>query len=358
MKKKVLTAVLAVCMAVCALSLFACGKKTEIVADNNPYTFVNKEHAKPEMDADVTIDGKFDEARWQQSRWLRVQDKPTEQMYADISFTTSIGEKGVYFGMEVHEHGSYIYYNAQRDPYVNSCIEMYAAPINADGKAVRTQVMEFNFFPDGSTGNRLNMAPSGEAKWLNKVTVWEKSPVSAAIVHGGKINDTATGYTVEAFVPFSFLEFCGWDVSARDALEMGIDPVHIFSYNYDGNDTDQDRLWSMWSSKQGYISASWLDAETFFRFGKTGLMAYDLNVTYEGTGKGVVATNKDLPLLAGSNNVLYVKPRNNSTLTKFEVNGEDKRSSLTAVGGYFTYDLGVATADAEVTAEFTAEQAE
>lgn len=351
MRKKILTVMLAVCVAVCAVALSACKSEIEIIADSNPYTFTNKEHAKPEMDEGMVIDGKFDEARWQSSRWLRAQDTVNAQLYADISFTTSIGEKGVYFGMEIQEHGSYIYYNPQRASYMNSCIEMYAAPV-IDGTAARDQIMEFDFHADGTTTNRLNTAASGNAQWVDKVTVWEKSPVSASTILGGKINDTATGYTVEAFIPFTFLDFCDWDVSDPESMVFGIDPVHIFSFNYDGTDTNQDRFWSQWSANQGYIDAKWLTPETFFRFGKSGLIAYDLDVTYGGTGGGLVTTAKGLPLLDGVSNTIYVKPRNNASVTKFEVNGEDKRSELAAVGGYYAYKLGVVTENVEVSADF------
>ena len=340
MKKKTSVTALIICAVMRLFSLCACADKVEIVADDNPYTFVNKEHDTPETDADMMIDGKLDEARWQNSRWLEVCDKPNAQMYADIAFTTSYGEKGIYFGMKVQEHGTYIYCNPERASSINSSIEMYAAPIKPDGTSARNQVIQFNFQSDGTIANWVNTAASGAAQWLNKLTVWEKMPVSAATYIGGELNNGATGYIIEAYVPFTFFEFCGWEISDPDSLVMGIDPAHNFSYNYSGKDSANDRFWSCWSRQQGFISTAWLDATTFFRFNGSGLMAYDLDVTNEGEGSGSVTANKALPILAGVDNTILIKPYNNYNLTKFEINGENKFDELIKNGGYFSYNLG------------------
>lgn len=340
MRRKISVTAFIICMAMCVCLLCACADKVKIIADDNPYTFVNKGHDIPEIDADMTIDGKLDEARWQQSRWLEVRDKPNAQMYADIAFTTSYGEQGIYFGMKVREYGTYIYCNPERASSLNSSIEMYAAPVKSDGTSARDQVLQFNFQSDGTVANWVNTAASGEAKWLNKVTVWEKMPISAVTYIGGELNKGATGYIIEAYVPFTFFEFCGWDMSNPDSLVMGIDPAHNFSFNYDGTDSTYDRFWSCWSRQQGFINTVWLDATTFFRFGSSGLMAYDLNVTNEGAGSGAVTANKALPVLAGVDNTICIKPYNNYALTKFEINGEDKFDELVDNGWYFTYNLG------------------
>lgn len=340
MRKKTSIIALAVCAALCMTSLCACSDTLEIVPDDNPYTFVNKGHATPETDADMTIDGKFDEQRWNGSRWLEVRDRPNAQMYADFSFTSSYGENGIYFGVKVREYGTKIYCNPDRASSINSSIELYAAPIKSDGTSARNQVLQFNFQADGSVANWVNTSESGAAKWLSKVTVWEKMPVSAVTYIGGELNKGATGYYIEAYVPFDFFEFCGWDMSEPDSLVMGIDPAHNFSFNYDGKDSQNDRFWSCWSRQQGFISTAWLEASTFFRFGRSGLMAYDMDVTYEGEGKGTVTANKALPILMGVNNTLIIKPYNNSTLIEFEIGGENKFGELIADGGNYIYYLG------------------
>lgn len=330
------------------LGIAGCGEtetvyRTEIVPDPEPYTFVNPGHPVAETDADMTIDGKLDEGRWEEANWLVAVDRINARQYADISFTASYGEKGIYFGMRVEEHGTTIFVNPDRS-FVNSCIEMYMGPVGVPDNTLQT--LEFDFLPDGTYANRVN-----SNGLVGAMTTWDKTPVLAVELIGGELNTPeCTGYVIEAFIPFPFLEFCGWDVSDPENMIVGINPAHIFSFNYEGTDLNADRLWSNWA--EDYIPVQWLQPDSYFWFGKDGLLSYDIILTSGGSGSGSVETQSGLPLLAGKANTIVVKPRNGASVTKFIVDGEDCLSQLRYSGGSYLFDLPTVNADVNIEADF------
>ena len=337
MKKitKILTSILCLAALACSTLLVGCNSRNRVVPDPNPYTFTNKEHPKAEADADMTIDGVFDEARWQQSRWLHGVDRLNAKQHAEIEFTTSYGEKGVYFAMKVEETGTNIYVNPDRDVWMNSCIEMYMGP--AEDGYDTPRCFEFDFFADGSYDSELNY--NG---WNSAKTTWDKMPVVASQELGGEVNTPECyGYTIEAFFPWGFLEFADYDVETqveRDALVLGINPAHIFSFNYNGTDLNADRYWSQWASN--YIDVEWQNPSTFFRFGKNGLFCYDYTVTYSGTGKGQVQESHGWDyVLAQGVSTFEIKTLNGATVKKLTVNVDDYTNQLVFSNGSYTFTV-------------------
>ncbi len=335
--------------------LAACGsKETKILPDPNPYTFERIQPDYAETDADMTIDGEFNEERWRQVRWLVAKDYVNSALYADISFTTSFGKNGIYFGMKVLEHGSTIYMNSTRR-YVNSCIEMYF------GFASSNQMkgtMEFDFFPDGSITNRVSEL--GTDDLFDVLTTYDKLPYTGVILLDGAGNslpqsalntDACVGYQIEAYMPFGFLEACGYDIGNVGDEVLGINPLHIFSFSLNGTDLNVDRRWSDWSLN--YINSTWLIPSSFFRFDKNGLRAYDFHVTYGGKGKGSVETSTGLNcLLEGKENTLVVRPRNNASVTKFTVNGVDCLDRLSFSSGSYRFKADQPTGDLDIEIDF------
>lgn len=314
----------------CSLLLAGCG--TVVVQDSRPYEFSNREPPSAEPDGDMTINGLFEEERWNASRWLKAVDRMNGNQYADIEFTTSYGDKGVYFGMKVTETGTNIYVNPDRAPWMNSCIEMYMGP-STDG-ANSPRCFEFDFMADGSYDSELNY--NG---WCSAKTTYDKMPVIASQTLGGAVNEPECfGYTVEAFFPWEFLEFADYDLSDKENLILGIDPAHIFSFNFKGTDQNGDRYWSHWSEK--YINVSWQNPSTFFKFGKNGLLAYDYTVTYTGSGRGTVTEKNGWEyVLAEGTSTFIVSTVNGAPVKKLVVNGEDYLSKLTFASGVYTFTI-------------------
>ena len=343
MKKtaKMITALLCLSAVCSAAMLSGCEKKVEYIPDPEPYQFTNPAPPQAETDADMTIDGVLDEARWSESRWLYAVDVMNAQQYADIEFTTSYGEKGVYFAIKVEETGTNIYVNPNRTSYYNSCIEMYMGPATDGGDSPRC--FEFDFLADGSYESKLNY--NG---WNGAKTTYEKMPVVAATTLGGEVNTLECyGYIIEAFFPWGFLEFADYDVETqeqRDALVLGPDPVHIFSLRYDGTDLNGDRFWSDWAAD--YIPVGFQNPSTFFKFGKDGLIAYDYTVTYTGSGSGTLEEEHGWDyFLAEGTPTFVIRTLNGAEVTSFKVNGVDCTGQLSFSGGVYTYEAKNARED-------------
>lgn len=341
MKKimRILTAT--VCLGTICGTMLLSACASSIVSDPNPYTFTNKEHPKAEIDADMTIDGVFDEARWSEARWLNGVDRLNAQQYAEIEFTTSYGEKGVYFAMKVEEHGTNIYVNPDRSSWMNSCIEMYMGPAT-DG-ADSPRCFEFDFMADGSYDSELNY--NG---WQSAKTTWDKMPIVASQSLGGAVNTPECyGYTIEAIFPWAFLEFADYDVATaeeRENLVLGIDPAHIFSFNYEGTGLDSDRKWSNWPAN--YIDIGWQNPSTFFKFGKDGLLAHDYTVAYTGSGKGTLTEEHGWDFfLAEGDAVFVIQTLNGASVTKLTVNGTDCTDQLVLSGGSYTFRVSEPNGD-------------
>lgn len=356
--KKSIKALTAILCAASALLPVACSGETvqrpNIIPDPNPYKFDNsddREHA--EYDAGMKIDGKFDEAKWSEVRWLYGEDKPNSVQNATIEFAGFVGEKGIFLGAKVEETGSNIWVNPKRGSWTNSCLEVYVGPVGQQTTNCKT--FEFDLQADGTTGNMRLGPNTPDEKDIH--TTWDKMPVIAAQQIGGKVNTPeCTGYIVEAFFPWAYLEEGGWDVSDKQNLKIGVDPVHIFSLTYEGEDVSskvtETRIWSRWSEKV-LPGIGWLAPDTYFRFDRNGLMQYNFTVNYGGEGKGVVETANGKDFIYGwGTSTFVVRPRNGAKLTALTVNGEDYFGKVRDNNGKYEFDVKDPTGDLTINVEF------
>lgn len=347
MKRKAKALSIILC-SISMLSCFsACSSKEVFVEDTHPYTFTNVEKFVAVPDSFITLDGKFEESQWKNQRWLKGVDKISDSQYANVSFTTLYGEKGIYFGITVEEFGTNIFVNLARNYEYNSCIEMYMAPFN-DAKSSE-RMFEFDFVANGSYKSKLNY--NG---WTTVLINGDKMPVIKSTLIGGEVNTPeCRGYNIEAFFPYGYLEFAGYfrDSTLQD-LVLGIDPVHIFSFDYEGKDRDQCRKWSQWSAN--YLPVKWQVPSSYFKFDKGGLVAYDYTVKISGTGKGEV---KELSgndyILPGTVPKFDLITKNGSKLGKVLVNGVDMTSLAVRDGSVYHLQFSEAiTTDLEIEAVF------
>lgn len=357
MKKSVKVGALAICVAIVSMFV-ACTTETvykpNIIPDPNPYSFNNVDnHPHAEYDSYMKIDGKLDEDKYKNVEWLYGEDKPNSVQNATIEITSFIGEKGVFVGAKVEETGSNIWVNPERGSWTNSCLELYIGPIGQQKE--NCLVFEFDLQADGTTGN-MRLAPK-QPNEMDIHTTWDKMPIIAAQQIGGKVNTPeCTGYTVECFYPWAYFEMGGWDVSDKQNFKVGIDPVHIFSLKYDGEEVGQNvtntRIWSRWSEKV-LPSIGWLNPDTYFRFDKNGLMKYNFTVNKSGDGNGSIITKNGEEFIYGwGTSTFIVKPRNGATVKKIQVNGQDYMSKLKDNNGSYEFDVKDPMGDLTIDVEF------
>ena len=326
------------------LSLCSCAEK--VIPDGKNYTFENPSEVRHEIDEGMQLDGVFSEEHWKTTRWLNGIDRLNNSQYAEINFTTFFSDLGVYFGLEVKEHGTTIYVNPERSSYLNSCIEMYMGPSNQNYG--NKSVFEMDFIADGSYSIRSQM--NG---WANISVPDAYLPIAGSTTIGGAINtESCTGYTYEIFFPFEFFGQFGYDIEHKENLEFGIDPVHIFSFTYSGKDLNEDRKWSWWS--QQYIASSWLTPSSWFIFGKDGYCSYTYEVEYRGTGKGIVKETNGLEyIMKGQRGNFTVTAINDSTLKCLLFNDVDVTDQIDWKGSFGTISL-LFDKDSRIVAEFEA----
>jgi len=135
-------------------------------------------------------------------------------------------------------------------------------------------------------------------------------------------------------------------------MTVGINPVHIFAFNYTGTDKDVDRFWSNWATKYG-INASWLYPDSYFYFGENGLLSHDYKVTYGGEGEGTVTEKNGMPyVLAQTEAVFIVEAVNGADITKLTVNGKNYLGKLSRDGASATFRVSNPTEDLDIQIEF------
>lgn len=315
------------------------------------YTFDNsdsREHAI--YDEYMKIDGKLDEQKWQEVRWLYAEDTPNASQSAKIEFTCFVGENGIFIGAKVEEQGSNIWVNPDRGSWTNSCLELYVGPVGQASN--RSKTFEIDIQADATIGNMRLLDPEQDLH-----TTWNKMPVIAAKQIGGNVNTPeCTGYTVECFIPYMYLKMAGWDLSDIKNLKIGIDPVHIFSLKQEGEDVSSNitetRIWSRWAEKI-LPKIGWLEPDTYFRFDQNGLMNYSYTVNYSGEGKGVVESKNGMDVIYGwGTSTFVVRPRNGAVVKSLEVNGEDYMGKLRDNNGSYEFDITDPTSDLTIHVEF------
>ena len=131
-------------------------------------------------------------------------------------------------------------------------------------------------------------------------------------------------------------------------MVLGINPVHIWSFTYDGTDLNKDRSWSNWGEK--LIGAEWNTPSTWFTFGKNGLIAYDVNTTVNGNGKVKVDVNGGLGVVfAGGTAKIVIKTINGAELQSLTVNGSAiDLTTLIKEGGSYTLNISNVNADIDM----------
>ena len=378
-KKKFIVFALAVAFLFALAAFVACSADTKYneVSDGKDYTYDNSEF-DPDLvqpDEGVTLDGVLDEAMYQSQRWLhavKVDKNEIDPAYdydaavemiesaAQMDMVVAFGEKGFYVGFDVQEApGNSVWVNLDRASYLNSCIELYMAAEGTTG-LYEDDTFEIDMMPSGDMvfkkADGVEQGGGGKG-WVEITAPYDTMPRLAATTKGGEINTTAcNGYTLELFVPYNFLEKYGYDTEGLKAgtSELYLNPVNITSYNYDGNDMNNDRWW--FSTASQLDGDGWTNPSEWYHFNHGGLVGYDIGITQNGdTAGGSVMEYLGYDFAVADNTVTFlINEAEGYALKSLSVNGS-------SVLGDVVYDdegraqyvtLGKVRGDLDVEVEF------
>ena len=295
-----------------ALLLTGCND-TEIVPAKDAYSFENQQIPKADPDTGFVIDGVLDESQYQNCNWLKLQN--TEGgAGVDIAMTSFYGENGMYIVYDISENAM-IYVNPDRPSYLNSCIEMYLATSNASSMN-SNEIFEIDMLPTGDLTIRQR---TGKDNWVNVASTHDVMAHLGATTKGGAVNTEAcTGYNLELFIPWAFLDKVGIDAEAMQNSFFYINPVHITSFSYEGTNAGSDRYWYGFATQLG--SDGWNDVTQFFRFGKQGVLG-TVPVKLK-SGENYTMTGNDT-VIPGMMTTIQIAPDAGYALSSIMINGEE-----------------------------------
>ena len=335
MKKLLKAAGFILVLAVAFTSVIACSGKQNDPAPPYDYT---KPTVKPDTDADVTLDGKFDDNIWAGNRWLTI-DKNVAGETGKVRMTTAFGEKGLYFAYDVDDSVS-VKNAVTRDSYNNSCIEMYLT-VNVD-KIETVFQYEIDLMPTGGYSVKKNASSISGDTWTG-YEVKDHHPTLAATTKNGNVNDeTCNGYTLEYFMPYEYLLLDGAPQS------VSVNPCLISSY---GNEATAGRNWCPIASYD-LLAYDYVNASMHYRFDVNGLIGYDYTVS--ANGGAVVETNGKENIIDNRSAKFEIKADAGKRVKTLTVNGEDKLGAIVIENGKPILDLTGIKENAAIVAEFEA----
>ena len=315
-----------------ALSVAACANDTYL-DDDPPYNFENPVEYLPEYDSAVTLDGSLNEDMYSSLKWL-------ERVYSDANVTITVrataflGEKGIFMMFDVDDPDVFV--NPERSGSWNSGIELYLAKPGVD--KLEGEAWEIDLTPGlDVVSTRLQLG----GVFQNMYTARDETPFMRSQGKGGKVGaEEATGYTIEAFFPYSFLGV------EKDELEyINMNPTLIRTFNYED---PKNRLWYNFGqeTKEGY---NWGNPETWWKFNSNGFICYTVTPETDGNGE---LTAQTFNVLEGEKLEITITPNEGYRLKSVSVGDVDYTDKVFVEDGLSKIILENITSDITVRAEF------
>ncbi len=339
--KKIVLALLTLCFTVCMLFVAACAADPPNEKPGGDYTFENTEEPLAETDADVTLDGSFDESFYaaDKTHWYDWAQEMTSGHTIRVRMAVHFGEKGTYFAVDVDD--AQVNFNAANRVNYNSSIElMFAAghETNAVGKAYR-----------------YTFSAGGQTKWdiysLNDYAEYGApygyAPRSAIVLKGGEIGEGCTGYKAEIFIP-------------NEAIALTATPENMSVFlcanaSYSSEAGAQLRQWKGFNIDQT-AGEGWDRPDTWFQFDDTGLIANKVTVTANGGGEAVYDYDYTLNGMA---NGITITPEAGYRVASFKQDGKEASAKLvTDENGVSRYEFTGAGRDTAFEVTFEAVSSE
>lgn len=339
--KKIVLALLTLCFMVSMFFVAACAVDPPNEKPNGDYTFENTEEPLAETDADVTLDGSFDESFYaaDKTHWYDWAQEMTAGHTIRVRMAVHFGEKGTYFAVDVDD--AQVNFNTANRVNYNSSIElMFAAgrETNAVGKAYR-----------------YTFSAGGQTKWdiysLNDYAEYGApyghAPRSAIVLKGGEIGAGCTGYKAEIFIP-------------NEAIALTVSPENMSVFlcanaSYSSEAGAQLRQWKGFNIDQT-AGEGWDRPDTWFQFDDTGLIANKVTVTANGGGEAVYDYDYTLNGMA---NGITITPEAGYRVASFKQDGKEASAKLvTDENGVSRYEFTGAGRDTAFEVTFEAVSSE
>lgn len=314
------------------ISFSACSNDNYL-EDDPPYSFENPPEHIPEYDSTVKIDGVLDDEIYSSLKWLEMEYSDAN-VTIPVKATAFLGEKGIFMMFDVDDPDVFV--NPERSGSWNSGIELYLAKPGVD--KLEGEAWEIDLTPGlNVVSTRLQLG----GVFQNMYTAQDETPYMQSQGKGGKVGaEEATGYTIEAFFPYSFLGV------EKDELEyINMNPTLIRTFNYED---PKNRLWYNFGqeTKEGY---NWGNPETWWKFGSNGFICY--TVTPETDGNGTL-TAQTFNVLEGEQLEITITPNEGYRLKSVTVGDVDYTDKVFVEDGLSKIILENITSDVTVCAEF------
>ena len=178
--------------------------ENSIIRGDEKYNFLDENYVV--TDADMTVDGKLDDANWQ-TLIAEGKGKAITHKASGITLTTYVhfGENGVYIGLD--SDAKEVWYNAERATKYNTGAEIF---ISALGNTVLSSDTAIQFrFAVGGNSLRYRANPNAVYPYTSS---YVPAKIAGSVKNGGEFNkavDTENGYNGvdgwqgEIFVPWS-----------------------------------------------------------------------------------------------------------------------------------------------------------
>lgn len=178
--------------------------ENSIMRGDEKYNFLDENYVV--IDADMTVDGKLDDANWQ-TLIAEGKGKTITHKASGITLTTYVhfGENGVYIGLD--SDAKEVWYNAERATKYNTGAEVF---ISALGNTVLSSDTAIQFrFAVGGNSLRYRANPNAVYPYTSS---YVPAKIAGSVKNGGEFNkavDTENGYNGvdgwqgEIFVPWS-----------------------------------------------------------------------------------------------------------------------------------------------------------
>lgn len=311
----------AVCMALCAATMFsfaACGDAPQtqynVIKTNEEYVLPTNPMTGAYIDEEIKLDGVFDEdfytgKSWYESRKIMSSNTRT----ATLKTTTYFAKHGVLLAVEVKE-GYPVSWHSARGTAYNSGIEFYFA--YGDATSPFDSLYEIDLTAHGEFQMRQYNDKYTAGAYEFAEYSYNEAPAYGISLEGGSIaSGNCTGYAMELFLPYAMF---GKEYRPEFVY---INPGMITPLGSAGNARDT----YYFGLEQSPSICGWAQVEAY-KFNRDGLVCEAITIQSQG---GTVSEKYDRKWCVTGDSITFnVVPEEGKTLTSLKVNDVEYKTNV------------------------------